>query len=141
MKRALAAALLCALAACSSGGDSDVARPVAERTRATTSTTGFEVDPEAGFRRALESRVGHTGGAADAAVTMVKSMCDLLDTTAASDAAGTLSDAGLRVMFNEWNGSAGELAEVFVLGSENFCPEHRDQVVDYAAEQGISTRG
>jgi hypothetical protein len=142
MKRALAAALLCALAACSSGGNgSEAAHAVAGAVETTPPTSGFSNDPDEGFARAMESRTGQTGDAVNAAATMVRSMCDMLDTTVASEAAGTLSDAGLQVMFNEWDGSPDELAQVFVLGSENYCPEHKGRIIDYAAEHGISTNG
>jgi hypothetical protein len=138
MKRASAAALLCALAACSSGGDdSDVARPVAERTRATTSTTGFEVDPEAGFRRALESRTGWVGADADAALEVVRGLCDLLgDESVEPDVAGV----AVEVTLANYDGEDGLIMQVVVIGVEYFCPQHRAPLIEYMAATGVDTR-
>lgn len=128
MKRALAAALLCALAACSSGGDDDgVAQPVADRDRATTSTTGFDVDPEEGFLRAMESRMGWTGSGAQAAQDTAKGLCGLLS----DEESDGVDRAVIDLTVEEYAGPTELISDVLLIGSEYFCPEHRDQIHQY----------
>lgn len=131
MKRALAAALLIAVAACSSGREDGAVAVVAT----TSPTSGFQVDPEEGFLRAMESRFDQTGATADAAVVMVKATCDMLDTTDSVSAG--LGDTGLGLMFNEFDGPEEQLGEVLVIGSEYFCPEHRTAVVGYISSHNL----
>lgn len=153
VKRALAAAALGLVAACSSGGNpvESVAANRSTTTEPVTTTTVLSAEQE--FLRAVTIRLGWSGADADASLDVAQSLCDLLDSSSteavlADDAANDspesdaavareMSDMALAVAFTEYPGPDDVLAELLTLAGEHMCPERREVITNYIASQGI----